>query len=120
MDVGGGEVLREMNARAGSGDQQHVRGEVEQPGEGDLGRGGVQPGRQRGEYGAGEQVVVNITGPAQRAEGNEGDAASGAFGQNIGRSLVGQVEQVLNADDLGLVDGSQQLFPGDVAESDAA
>jgi len=40
FDVGGGEILREMNARAGSRDRQHVRGEVEQPNEGDLGRAG--------------------------------------------------------------------------------
>ena len=43
MEAGGGEVFGEMRARPGSGDEQDVRREVEQPGEGDLGRGRVQP-----------------------------------------------------------------------------
>ena len=91
FDVGGGEVLGEMSARAGSRDEQDVRCEVEQPGEGHLGRGGVQPDRERGKHGTAEQAAVRLTGPAQRTERNEGDAPLRAFREDVDGPLVRQV-----------------------------
>jgi hypothetical protein len=41
--VGGPEVLGQVGTRPGSGDEQDVRREVEQPGERDLSRCRVQP-----------------------------------------------------------------------------
>ena len=46
--------------------------------------------------------------PAQRAERHERDAAAEALREDRGFAAVGQVEQVLHADDLGC-DGAQQL-----------
>jgi epsilon-lactone hydrolase len=117
--IGRREVLGQVDARAGSGDEQDVRRETEQPGERDLRRCRLQPCPQRREHGTGEQVGAGGTGQAQRTERDEGDVTPGALGQHVGRALVTQIEQVLHADDLGLVDGPQQLLSGDVAEPNA-
>jgi hypothetical protein len=79
----------------------------------------VQPRSERGQYRTSEQVVAGGTRQAQGTERDESDAALGAFGQDVGRALVNQVEQVLHADDLCLVDGPRQLFSGDIAKPDA-
>ena len=107
-----------MGTRPRSGDEQDVRREVEQPGERDLSRCCVQPCPQRGQHRGGEQVPAHVAGPAQGRERDEGDLPAGALGEHVRGSLVGQVEEVLHADDLRLADGAQQLRPGDVAEAD--
>jgi hypothetical protein len=110
IDTGGAEVLGEMSARAGSRYEQDVRCEIEQPGEGDLGRRRAQPCRQRGEHGTPEHLVPHLTGPSQRAERNEGDVPFRAFHEDVQGSLICQVEEILHADDLRLGDGSQAMI----------
>jgi hypothetical protein len=73
----------------------------------------------RGEYRVCEQPLPYLAGQAQRAVRHEGDVPRFALGQDVHGALVGQVEQVLHADDLGVVDGAQQMPPGDVAEPDS-
>jgi hypothetical protein len=118
-DAGGAEVLGEVGAGAGPRDQQDVRGEVQQPGERDLRRRRAQPRGQRGQHGIGEQLASHLAGQAQRAERHERDVPRRALGEDVRGVLVGQVEEVLHADDLRLGDRSQQVPPGDVAEPDA-
>jgi hypothetical protein len=110
--AGGTKVLGQMGTRPGAGDKQDVRCEVEQPGERHLYRCRAQSYPKRGEHGAGEQVVPHVTGPSQGAEGDEGDLLFRALGENVRGVLVGQVEEVLHADDLRLIDGSQRMPNG--------
>jgi len=67
----------------------------------------------------GEQPAPHLAGQAQRAERYERDVPRLALGEDVQGSLVGQIEQVLHAHDLGLGDRPQQLRPRDVAEADA-
>ena len=103
-DAGGAEVLGEVGAGAGPGDEQDVRGEVQQPGERDLHRRRAQPRGQRGQHGIGEQPAPHPAGQAQRAERHERDVPRRALGEDVRGALVGQVEEVLHADDLRLGD----------------
>src|SRR6266542_230647 len=118
-DVRGAEVLGEMGPGAGPRDEQDVRGEAQQPGERDLRRRRIEPYGQRGEHGVGEQPVPYLAWPAQRAERYESDVPRLALGEEVRRPLVGQVEEVLHTDDLGLGERSQEVPAGDVAEADA-
>ena len=112
------DVLGQMLAGPGAGDEQDVGREVEQPGQRDLRRGRTQARAEVGEDGTREDGVLDAAWPAQRAERHECDALRGAFVQEVERALIGEVEQVLHADDLGLVDGSAQVLCRYVAEAD--
>jgi len=96
----GGQVLPQVGHGAGPGDQQHVGGQLQQPLQCDLGRGDSETGGGSDDDRAGEHGVVPAARPAERAERHERDAAAEALRQNRGPAAVGEVEQVLHADDV--------------------
>src|SRR5580700_7244133 len=57
-DVAGAEVLGQVDAGAGAGDEQDVGGEVQQPGERDLHRRRAQPRGRRSQHGVGEKPAA--------------------------------------------------------------
>src|ERR1700676_4288829 len=117
-DSAGSDVLGQMLAGAGAGDEQDVRRQVEQPGECDLRRSRSQTPAQLGEHGTGEDGVLNAAWPAEGTERDERDSQGAAFVEEIEGALIGKVEQVLHADNLGLVHRSAQVLCGYVAEAD--
>ncbi len=115
----GGEVLGEVSATASARDEQHVVGDGQQPRKSDLGRGRVVAGGDVGDDGIGADRIVDVFPRAQRSERNERDPSGGALVENRSRSLTCQVERVLYANDVGDLEGTQQVLMGDIADSDS-
>jgi hypothetical protein len=67
MDAGRLVVLGQMLAGPGTGNKQDIGREVQQPGEGDLGRGRTEAPSQLDQNGAHEDRVLDAPRPAQRA-----------------------------------------------------
>src|SRR5471032_1184184 len=74
-DVRGGEILGEMLVSTGPRDQQDVRGQFEEPREGELGRGRAQSSGHGSQRRVSEQPASRFVRPAERAERYERDTA---------------------------------------------
>ena len=118
-DAGRAEVFGEVIAGAGAGDEQHVRCKIQQPGQRDLRWRGAEPGADGREYGIGEQTATLVAGQAQWAVRHERDVPGLAFCEHVAGSLVGQIEEVLDTDDIGLGNRAEQVLAGDVADADS-
>src|SRR5579863_4178514 len=108
-----------MLAGSGARNQEDIRREVEQPRQRDLRWRGTQAETQVNEERVREDCVLTSARRSQRKEGHERNPSSCAFVQDGKRRLVGDVEQVLHADDLRLFNGNTQMIYRDVAEADA-
>jgi uncharacterized membrane protein YbhN (UPF0104 family) len=113
----GGQVFPQMGGRAGSGDEQHVGGQLQQPLECDLRRGDAKAGGCLNDHRAGEHGVVPAARPAKRAERHERDTPAEALLENRGPTAEGEVEQVLHADNVGPGHGVPELVQADVAQA---
>ena len=81
-DASGAEVLGEVGAGARAGDQEDVRGQAEQPRQGDLRGGGVVAGGDGDDARVVEDAVACGTWPAERAVQDERDLVLAAFAQD--------------------------------------
>lgn len=113
VEGGGGEVLAEVRGRGGSGNEEDVGGAVEEPGEGYLHGGGVEV--------AGYVVEGGGLERAEAAEGEERDEGDALMGEVVEEGVVyavGEVVEVLDADDGGDGLGFGELLGGDVAKAE--
>jgi hypothetical protein len=88
-DVLGGQVVPQVSYRAGPRDEQHVRGQLQQPLQRDLRLRGAKAGRRPGYHRAAQHGVVPAARPAERAERHERDPAAKALLQDRGPAAVG-------------------------------
>ena len=73
--------------------------------------------RRPGTAGRFRQVLRQTARPAKRAERHERDAPAEALFEKRSRAAVGEVEQVLHANDVGPCDGVPHLFETDIAQA---
>lgn len=110
------DVLFQMRDRGRAGDEQDGRGALQQPGQGELGDGGVVGLRGFVEHAAGLGQLAASHGEP----GDEADAVLGAVvEQGLGLAL-GQVVKVLDRDDVYQSLGVRQLVHGDFGQADVA
>ena len=119
LDVGDGRVLLEVSHRRGARNQEHVRRDGQRPRERDLRRCAAEFRRLALDGGVAEHRVVGGECRAEREERNERDAALDAEVEHRLRRPVDEVVGVLDADDLGAVQGDLQVIDGDAAQSDS-
>src|ERR1700729_3838257 len=109
-----------MLQRGSSGDEQYRRGQVEEPGEGDLGGGDTQSLSRCLDGGCTENWLLRIEGGAQRKKWDKGNAIrptgvedilAGGIGQVIGILYAGDVNQRLSGPVLLQIDVTQSNPP---------
>src|SRR5258705_11348294 len=76
-------------------------------------------GRDGGDGRVGQDRLALCSRITQRAERHEGDVAYRTLVDNGQAVAVGEVEEVLHADDFGNFQGPQQVAAGDVTDPDA-
>ncbi len=115
VDGCGLQIFAQVVGGRGSGDEQDVGGTMQQPGEGDLQGGSVDRGCCLIEF-------CGLQG-GEAAEGEEGDVGDAAFCEVVDEGVVasvGEVVEILHADNFGDFGGFGELVGGDVADSDVA
>ncbi len=115
LEACSGGVLLQVRQVGGARDRQDHRGVAEEPGEGDLGGGGTEFGRDRGHLRVGTTVA-----PGGRTPREEGDARRRAGGEDGFVLAVEHVVPVLHARDLGDPPRLVEFGDGDLGEPDVA
>ncbi len=110
------DVLLEVRERAGARDRQRHGRVGEQPGERDLAGARVVLGGDLGGRSAGLGEVAG----GQREPGEEAEPVALADGEHAGRAAVGEVEAVLDADDVDDRARDVELLDADVGDADVA
>src|SRR5665213_3099451 len=98
-----------MFSRSGPRNQQDVRRQVQQPSKGKLGRRRAQPPSELSDGPTAEDSVLSPAWPTEWEEWHEPDASRCALVQHVTRALIGEIEQVRHANDLGLGDRPEQM-----------
>ena len=98
-----------MLAGPSAGNEEDIGSEVEQPCERDLCRSRPEARAEVDEDGTREDRILSAPWPAQREKRYECDSLQGTFGEETDRALIGEIEQVLHANDLRLVNRSVQV-----------